>query len=373
MLLDAGRPLSRSEIFEAIPAYRTGNPSAGERKFERDKKDLRELGVPLEETDPDEHTYAIDREAYELPPVQLDEEERSALLLAAEAVRGPEGLVYRELIDEALRKLSFERPAGAAELPANLAVTLPPRRRGRGPRKLLADLTRAAETQKRVHMTYVSDRGELTERAVDPYALLFRDGEWSLVGHCHLRDDQRTFRVDRIRGLKVAPRPATPDFVRPADWSLAQVPAAIALGVPGGRFAEAGRRDGRRTRPGVDRRRAVRRGRAAGTPSRRLGAGVASAPETRTTSSRACWTPAVSCGWCNRPSCATGCCGSARRRWPGTRPGGPGREGGGREAAAGAVRVALRGGAGGGGRAAGRGGAHVRDDRRRRWRRRSGT
>jgi predicted DNA-binding transcriptional regulator YafY len=223
LLLDAGRPLSRSEIFEAIAAYRTGNPSAGERKFERDKKELRELGVPLEETDPDEHTYAIDREAYELPPVQLDEEERSALLLAAEAVRGTEGLVYRELIDEALRKLSFERPAGTTELPANLAVTLPPRRRGRGPRKLLADLTRAAETQKRVHMTYVSDRGDLTERAVDPYALLFRDGEWSLVGHCHLRGDQRTFRVDRIRGLKVAPRPATPDFVRPADWSLAQV------------------------------------------------------------------------------------------------------------------------------------------------------
>ena len=54
LLLDAGRPLSRSEIFEAIPGYRTGNPPPGERKFERDKKELRELGVPLDQPDPDD-------------------------------------------------------------------------------------------------------------------------------------------------------------------------------------------------------------------------------------------------------------------------------------------------------------------------------
>ena len=86
LLLNADGPLPRSEIFAAIPGYRTGKPAAGERKFERDKKDLRELGVPLEEVDPDEHSYAVRRRAYALPPVDLDAEERAALLLAAEAV-----------------------------------------------------------------------------------------------------------------------------------------------------------------------------------------------------------------------------------------------------------------------------------------------
>ena len=100
---------------------------------------------------------------------------------------------------------------------------MPPGGGAGGQRKLLADLTRAAETQKRVHMTYVSDRGELTERAVDPYAVLFRAGEWSLVGHCHLRDDQRTFRVDRIRGVKRGAAAGDARLRATADWSLAQV------------------------------------------------------------------------------------------------------------------------------------------------------
>jgi hypothetical protein len=47
LLLDAQGPVSRAEIFQRIPAYRTTNPVAGERKFERDKDELRALGVPL--------------------------------------------------------------------------------------------------------------------------------------------------------------------------------------------------------------------------------------------------------------------------------------------------------------------------------------
>ena len=222
LLLNADGPLPRSEIFAAIPAYRTGKPSAGERKFERDKKDLRELGVPLEEVDPDEHTYAVRRRAYALPPVELDAEERAALLLAAEAVRGPEGLVYRELIDEALRKLSFDRPTGARELPANLAIATPRGRLGRGLRKRLADLTRAVDTRKRVQLIHVADTGEVTPRSVDPYALVFRGGEWTLVGYCHLRRAERTFRVDRLNQVRVMPRPGTPDFDPPAGFSLAR-------------------------------------------------------------------------------------------------------------------------------------------------------
>jgi predicted DNA-binding transcriptional regulator YafY len=222
LLLGADGPLSRAEIFAAIPAYRTAKPAAGERKFERDKKDLRELGVPLDETEPGSNVYRVDRRAYALPPVTFDEEERAALLLAAEAARGAQGLPYRELIDEGLRKLSFIRPLAAGELPPGLAVAAPERRRGRGQRKVLEGLTRAAETRKRVRLTYATETGELTERSLDPYAVVHRAGEWLVVGYCHLRQAQRTFRIDRVRAIGVGQRPGTPDFEPPADFDLAR-------------------------------------------------------------------------------------------------------------------------------------------------------
>jgi proteasome accessory factor B/proteasome accessory factor C len=126
MLIGAGRPVSRAEIFEAIAAYRTKVPAAGERKFERDKKELRELGVPIEEPEEDPNTYQVRRRAYELPELHLEEDERAALALAAEALACWEGLAYRDLVEEALRKLSYATGlTGPAKAPPHLAVALP--------------------------------------------------------------------------------------------------------------------------------------------------------------------------------------------------------------------------------------------------------
>jgi proteasome accessory factor B len=221
LLLDADQPLSRAEIFDAIPAYRTTKPSAGERKFERDKKDLREVGVPMEERRGAIDAYSVDRRAYELAPVDFDEDERAALVLAAEAVRTSGGLPYRDLVEEALRKLSSERGlTGRERVPPHLAVSLVPRRRGKRMRGLVGGLTRATEDRKRVRIMYAPEDQEPVQREVDPYAVVYRAGDWLLVGYCHLRAALRTFRVDRIRSLRVAPRPGTPDFDRPEGPAL---------------------------------------------------------------------------------------------------------------------------------------------------------
>jgi proteasome accessory factor B len=222
LLLDAARPVSRAEIFAAIDAYRTKNPAAGERKFERDKKELRALGVPIEEPDDAPNSYRVDRRAYELPPLPLEDDERAALALAAEALRAWNGLPYRELVEDALRKLSYDAGVlGRDPLPRHLAVALPPRRGDARLRRSVAALTAAVEARKRVRLTYAAADGDATERTVDPYALLYTGGDWQLVGHCHLRGALRTFRVDRLRALKVAGRPGTPDFERPPGWTVA--------------------------------------------------------------------------------------------------------------------------------------------------------
>jgi proteasome accessory factor B len=221
ILIGAGRPVSRAEIFEAIEAYRTRSPAAGERKFERDKKELRELGVPIEEPDEEPNTYQVQRRAYELPELHLEDDERAALALAAEALASWRGLAYRDLVEDALRKLSYATGlSGPARAPTHLAVALPGRARGRSVRKAVAELTRAVEARKRVTLKYRSPEGDVTERAVDPYGLVYSGGDWQVVGHCHLRAAPRTFRVDRIERLRVAGRPGTPDFERPDNWDL---------------------------------------------------------------------------------------------------------------------------------------------------------
>jgi predicted DNA-binding transcriptional regulator YafY len=62
--------------------------------------------------------------------------------------------------------------------------------------------------------------GYARTRDVDPYGLFYREGSWLLVGHCHLRHDVRSFRLDRMSDLAVAPKPKTPDFERPANFDV---------------------------------------------------------------------------------------------------------------------------------------------------------
>ncbi|MGL5830370.1 MAG: helix-turn-helix transcriptional regulator, partial [Angustibacter sp.] len=88
-LLSTHRPLTREHIRQAIPQYAQQPETAVfERMFERDKEELRDLGVPLEVSpaDPlfgDELGYRVNRAEYALAPVQFAPDERAALVLAA--------------------------------------------------------------------------------------------------------------------------------------------------------------------------------------------------------------------------------------------------------------------------------------------------
>jgi proteasome accessory factor B len=225
LLLHAGRGLSRAEIFEAIAAYRRDKKASGERMFERDKKDLREVGVAMGESEGETHLYSIDRRSFELPPLSLEEDERAALVLSAQALRAWRGLGYRDLVEEALRKLSFDGPGhGPGPEGGRLAVALPSVSAGPRVCKRVSELATAVERRKRVTIGYRTETGETTRRVIDPHALVYARGEWRLVGHCHSRKDTRTFRVDRIQSLVVAGKPGTPDFDPPANQATAHVP-----------------------------------------------------------------------------------------------------------------------------------------------------
>src|SRR6266540_3594482 len=102
LLLDTHRPLTLDQVAELVPGYEATGESL-RRMFERDKEELRGLGVPVERgpIDPwgSEEGYFIDPNAYAMPRLDLAPDERAALALAARAWSGaagdPSALVHR--------------------------------------------------------------------------------------------------------------------------------------------------------------------------------------------------------------------------------------------------------------------------------------
>jgi len=91
--------------------------------------------------------------------------------------------------------------------------------------EVVVTLCAAAQQGKRVWMRYRNwDASEETERAVDPYGLVYRSGFWYMVAYCHLRTELRTFRLDRIVNTEMREE----SFTRPSNFdSLAHVLQSI--------------------------------------------------------------------------------------------------------------------------------------------------
>lgn len=224
LLLDAKEPLTWKQIRAAFPEdYATGSTEATERKFERDKAELLELGIPITYVQADEDVedgYLLDREAYYLPKLELQPEEMAVLYAAGSAALASGAFPGSSDLAHALRKIGFfagpKPPAPKVRLElGGVAETrdLPAR---------LDTLWAAIGDRKYVDISYYSPRKkEVTQRRVDPYGLALRRGLWSLVGWCHLRKGIRTFHVHRVKTLEPNPKhPKTPDYEVPKDFNL---------------------------------------------------------------------------------------------------------------------------------------------------------
>ncbi len=242
LLLRARSPVTFREIREQFTSYKTANIEAGLRAFERDKADLLELGVPVRYVTPEEDDsleeggYVVELHRYRLPEVHLTADEISALVLAASVARAVPGGSYGQVVDLALRKLAFDLPdlpdtptefplsPAAAAQKEPVLVHFPDTHERKTQRELsdrFSQLEAATRNRKRVTLLYRSaSQAMVQKRDVDPYGLAYRQGTWLLVGYCHLRNDVRSFRIDRILDLAIAPRPKSADFERPSDFDV---------------------------------------------------------------------------------------------------------------------------------------------------------
>ncbi|HEX7168240.1 MAG TPA: WYL domain-containing protein [Acidimicrobiales bacterium] len=181
-LLSRAQGATFAEILEELPGYPEGE-DARRRAFERDKRVLRDEGVPLVE---DDGRYRIPPEEYYLPDLDLTEEEQVALRLAVAAVP-----VGGEPAGLALHKLTLGS-AGSLGLEESVPVVA-----ALDERPVLPVLFDAAQQRALVRFRY-GEGGEVRE--VEPSLLFFRDGNWYVSGHDRARGAPRNFRVDRIDG-----------------------------------------------------------------------------------------------------------------------------------------------------------------------------
>lgn len=208
-LLETRRPLTADELRKRVPGY-PENQASFRRAFERDKDDLREMGIPLvvEEVpgiDPPIEGYRIPKDQYYLRDPGLDPDELAALHLAVSAVRldGVHGI-------EALWKLGGVPTANGPTAPATAEVAALP------VAPALVTLFGAVIDRRRVRITYNDE-----EREVDPYRLDYQRGRWYVNGYDHLRDDERLYRVDRVQAATAVGPPGA--FQRPST----EVPGAL--------------------------------------------------------------------------------------------------------------------------------------------------
>jgi predicted DNA-binding transcriptional regulator YafY len=177
---------------------------------------LQELGIPVEGIRGRHGTYRL-RPGYKLPPLMFNEDEALALVVGLLTVRGSTSSTAGA--ETALTKVERVMPLHLRERVAGVeaATVLSERHDGVWPVSgIVGELGEAVRHQQRVALCYRAEQRAETEREMDPFGLLYRYGRWYVAGYCHLRQELRTFRVDRI--VEVRRRPQT--FTRPGDFDV---------------------------------------------------------------------------------------------------------------------------------------------------------
>jgi proteasome accessory factor B len=225
-LLYTRRPLSKAKIRDAVPQYGTSaSDEAFDRMFERDKDELRELGIPLV-TEPfdvffdDEPGYRIDRREYALPEITFAADELAVLGLASRAwtqatLAGPAA--------QALRKLE----ASGVERDDSSLIGIVPRVRTVEP--AFEAVKNAVLRRTPVAFTYrTAGTGAVATRHVQPWVIASWHGRWYLTGFDTDRSAERVFRLGRIEGeVAIEGKPAS--YEVPPDHQAAAMISTVAV------------------------------------------------------------------------------------------------------------------------------------------------
>jgi predicted DNA-binding transcriptional regulator YafY len=189
---------------------------------------LQDLGIPIEAERGRNGAYVLSA-GFKLPPMMFTNEEALALTVGLISARRLNLADTDRAVESAFAKLERVMPLELKSRVRALTetITLDPNRASSTPpsEAVLSTMSSAAQVQQRVHIRYHPNQGEDTERDFDPYGLTYYLNKWYVVGYCHLRQDLRSFRLDRIAHINAI----NAYFKRPEGFDpLAHMMQAIA-------------------------------------------------------------------------------------------------------------------------------------------------
>jgi len=222
-LMAERRPVTALEIKQEVEGYAGMNDDAFARRFYADRAELESLGIELKVDKPAEgyyeaENYSLPPQNFYLPAIEFSDSELGALRTALSLLDGE--FAYAEPLRLALQQLSWGKPSPlAAPEHRSVALGVTAAAGGRELSQRLSKIETAIFRRKTIVFSYYTmGRDAQEERKVDPYHLLFRGGQFYLVGHSHERDDVRVFRLSRIRGKVGYASKAEHDFPPPDDF-----------------------------------------------------------------------------------------------------------------------------------------------------------
>jgi len=230
-LLSTRQFLAKEQIRAAVPQYADcASDEAFDRMFERDKDEVREMGIPLEtgSNSPwfeDEVGYRVDRAAYALPEVAFEPDELAVLSLASRVWQ------QATLAGPASRALLKLKAAGVDSDDAAVAGVEP---RVGTSEPAFAGLYAAVRDRRPVTFPYRAGRtGDVVDRKLEPWGIVSWHGRWYVVGHDRDRGATRVFRLSRVAGPVLAVgRPG--EVVVPAGVDIRRQVAVLAWDQPRG-------------------------------------------------------------------------------------------------------------------------------------------
>ncbi|MGB9376698.1 MAG: WYL domain-containing protein [Mycobacteriales bacterium] len=196
-LLSTRQFLTASRIRSIVPGYEAGSHDAFQRMFERDKAELRDLGIPLEtgtnsmfDTEADAG-YRIARRDYELPDIHLEPDEAAAVGLAAR--------LWQSGLSSAASSALVKLRAAGIDVDTQSILGVEPVVDGTDP--ALATCLAAVQSGHVISFDYRTANSPTPERReVEPWGVVSWRGRWYLAGHDRARQAARVFRLSRMTG-----------------------------------------------------------------------------------------------------------------------------------------------------------------------------
>lgn len=189
--LRVGRMITASRLAEKL--------QVSARTIYRDVRDLQLSGMPIEG---EAGVGYLLRRDFDIPPLMFTRSEIEALVLGARMVRAWGGTEQGEAAIQALHKIEAALPSDLRDK-IDQTLLYAPNFQVRSEVKRKVDLLNAAASgRKFIEFGYIREDGEASHRRVRPLALYFWGGVWTLASWCEMRNDFRSFRVDRMEELR---------------------------------------------------------------------------------------------------------------------------------------------------------------------------